>query len=134
MRLVSLVLGLSLLLASRDADAYARVPRSGAFGTYLTSLASAARRHDARGLRRLSDRELSIGEEIVIDPARMNARQRRVLVDLVQRGACYRISRAQIQCELPDPGPNLDHTKLPRSSIAMFAHTRHGWRLVALYE
>ncbi len=77
---------------------------------------------------------LAVGEEIVIDPARMDARLRRVLVDIAQRGACYRTSRAQIQCELPDPGPNVDHTKVPHASIAMFTRTRRGWRLGALYD
>jgi hypothetical protein len=135
MRRIAWLVACGLLFAQTQASAYPRVARRNAFGAYLIRLGAAAQRNDVRALRRLASHDIAVGEEIVVGPRQLSrdAPLRRALTLLAARGACYRTTPTQIQCELPDPGPNLDHTKLASSTIALFNLTGHGWKLIALY-
>ena len=137
MRLVSGAFAVVLtLLFTHDASAYARVQHRGSFGAFSNEVASAARRGDMRAMRKLVDREFTVGEELGRDSSLSilahDASARHVLAITADRGACYRTGPKLVQCELPDAGPNLDHTKL-RTSIAIFERGRRGWRLNAFY-
>ncbi len=136
MRFIAWVVALGDLLLASHAHAYPRVPHHGALGAFLSELAIAARASDMHAIRRLTDREFTIGEELGRDDSLRalahDASMRKWLAATADHGACYRTTSTQVQCELPDPGANLDHTKL-RTSIAMLEHTRHGWKLVAFY-
>ncbi len=137
MRHLALVFALAVVLVGVDANAYSRVGHRGAFGAFLSQLGSAARRQDIRALRRMTDRGFTVGEELEradsLDALDHDASMRRALAALADHGVCYRTAPALVQCELPDPGANLGHTKRSRSSIAIFERTRHGWKLGALY-
>jgi len=137
MRRIASLFALGLVLASSEADAgYARVAHRGSFGAFLNQVASAARRSDMRAMRRLVDKEFTIGEELGREDSLAtlahDASMRRWLAATADHGGCYRTARNIVQCELPDPGPGLDHTK-SRTSIAMFERTRRGWRLNAFF-
>jgi hypothetical protein len=137
MRYLAWALAVAILFVGADANAYSRVARRGAFGAFLSQLGSSARHQDMRALRRMTDRDFTVGEELdrsaSLGALGHDASMRLTLAAIADHGACYRTAPALVQCELPDPGPNLDHTKRSRSSIAIFERTRHGWKLGALY-
>jgi hypothetical protein len=123
-------------LVSADARAYPAVQKRGAFGTFMTELATAAKRHDMRAMRRMTNRGFTVGEELdrrsSLHELDHSPGMRRALVSLVQNGGCYRTGPL-VQCELPDTGPELDHMPLPRSTAAIFERVRGGWKMNALY-
>jgi len=136
MRLVSIAVGLVLVLASADANAYPEVQRRGAFGAFMTELGTAAKRHDMRAMRRLASRDFTTGEELgrrsSLAELDHEPGMRRALAILAEHGACYRTGPRLVQCETPDPGPELDHTRLPRSTFAIFERHRDGWKMNTL--
>jgi len=107
---------------------YPAMPKTGSFGHHLAKLRAAASTHDMKSFARLTTGDFTVGEEL--DRASSLALVHLpAVVRLIDRGACYRTGPGLVQCELPDPGPSLDHTKLSHSTIAIFEHTKHGWRL-----
>ena len=124
MRFIAWVVALGGLLSTSQAHAYPRMPHQGAFGAFLSEIASAARRSDMRAIRRMTDREFTIGEELDRETSlaalARDASMRKWLAATADHGTCYRTAPTVVQCELG-------------ASIAMIGHTRHGWRLSAFY-
>ena len=58
---------------------------------------------------------------------------RKALAIVAQYGACYRTGPRLVQCETPDPGPELDHTRLKQVTTAIFERGQSGWKMNALY-
>jgi hypothetical protein len=133
MRLKPVLVVIAGLVIATDASAYPRVERRGDFAAFMSRLGTAARRHDMRTLRRLTDRDFTIGEEhdrrTSLATVDHEPGLRRVLAAIADHGACYRTGANLVQCELPDPGPELDHTRLKQTSFAIFERGHHGWKM-----
>jgi len=123
-------------LVTSDARAYPEVERHGPFGEFMAQLGTAAKRHDMRAMRRLASRDFTTGEELgrrsSLAELDHEPGMRRALAILAEHGGCYRTGPRLVQCETPDPGPELDHTRLPRSTFAIFERHRDGWKMNAL--
>lgn len=126
-----------LVLSSASANAYPEVERHGAFGAFMAQLATAAKRHDMRAMRRMTNRGFTTGEELdrrsSLHELGHSPGMQRALAILAQYGACYRTGPRLVQCETPDPGPELDHTRLKQTTTAIFERGRDGWKMNALY-
>ena len=125
---------IALVLLPQVANAYAVVPKTGSFGKHLSQLRKAAVKHRMKSFARLTMSDFTVGEELdrasSLDVIRSEPKRWSELVRLIDHGRCYSTGRGLVQCELPDPGPLLDHTKFHGSSLlAIFEHTRRGWRL-----
>jgi len=137
MRLVHAAIASIVLFTSMNARAYPEVEKRGAFGRFMAQLATAAKQHDMRAMRRMTSRGFTVGEELgrrsSLGEIDRSPGLRRALAILAQYGGCYRTGPRLVQCELPDTGPDLDHTRAPRSSTAIFEHGQGGWKMNALF-
>ena len=130
-----LLLGCFVVALPSAAHAYERAPRTRSFRSYLSHLRHAAKRRDVTAVGRLASADFTIGEELdrrsSLDELRAHPESLAMLARLVDHGACYRTGPQLVQCELPDPGPELDHTKRgsARTTLAIFERSRRGWRM-----
>jgi hypothetical protein len=133
MRIAAAVIVIAGLFVATDASAYPRVERRGDFGAFMARLGTAAHRHDMRTLRQLTDRKFTVGQKLdrrsSLATVDHEPGLRHALAVLAEFGGCYRTGANLVQCETPDPGPELDYARLTHVTSAIFERTRDGWKM-----
>jgi hypothetical protein len=121
---------LATLLLPTTALAYPRVPKTKSFGSFVHRMRRAAAHGDTKAIARATTLDFTVGEELARAPSLIELRNPvmlSALVGLLDRGVCYRTGKGLVQCELPDPGPNLEHRG--PSLLGIFQRTKHGWKM-----
>jgi hypothetical protein len=140
MRRVIACLVALLFAAPALAHAYEPQPLDGEFGAFVRHVRRAAARGKHAALAASASASFTVGEELprAESLADLHERGRRLaLARALSAPHCYRTGTRLVQCETPDPGPELDHTHLPRTaerSIVIFERTKRGWQMNAFFS
>lgn len=103
------------------------------FKLFLSELKEIAKSKDFHKFKNLTSSKFTIGEELDLKASlsviKKNPDKFKSLLAIADHEACYRTGSNLVQCQYPDPGPDLDNTETMKSALLIAERIRKKWKI-----
>lgn len=106
------------------------------FKLFLAQLKRIAKNKDNAQLAKITGPHFTVGEELnresSLEAIKKNPKSFADLLLIVDHGGCYRTDPLLVQCESPDPGPELKHSDSKQSILLIAQRYGKVWKINVL--